>query len=118
MKQFYIITEDADILAPRWLAVRINYTSIKFVYHQIDGAEKLKGVRICQQSQGQWVNEWEHFAHREDTQYYWLTGEFQQTDTENEKSDRWALANDYIAITPTTVDMTAYELMDELQTWF
>lgn len=84
----------------------------------IPNTKELKGVRICQQSQGQWVNEWEHFAHREDTQYYWLTGEFQQTDTENEKSDRWALANDYIAITPTTVDMTAYELMDELQTWF
>lgn len=84
----------------------------------IPNTKELKGVRICQQSRGQWVNEWEHFAHREDTQYYWLTGEFQQTDTENEKSDRWALANDYIAITPTTVDMTAYELMDELQTWF
>ena len=84
----------------------------------IPNTKELKGVRICQQSQGPWVNEWEHFAHREDTQYYWLTGEFQQTDTENEKSDRWALANDYIAITPTTVDMTAYELMDELQTWF
>ena len=84
----------------------------------IPNTKELKGVRICQQSQGQWVNEWEHFAHREDTQYYWLTGEFQQTDTENEKSDRWALANDYIAITPTTVDMTAYELMAELQTWF
>ena len=84
----------------------------------IPNTKELKGVRICQQSRGQWVNEWEHFAHREDTQYYWLTGEFQQTDTENGKSDRWALANDYIAITPTTVDMTAYELMDELQTWF
>ena len=49
MKQYYIITEDADMLAPDWLAVRINYTSIKFVYHQIDGAEKLKGVRIGDQ---------------------------------------------------------------------
>ena len=49
MKQFYIITEDADMLAPRRLAVRINYTSIKFMYHQIDGAEKLKGVRIGDQ---------------------------------------------------------------------
>ena len=35
--------------APKWLAVRINYTSIKFVYHLIDGAEKLKGVRINDQ---------------------------------------------------------------------
>lgn len=46
MKQHYIVTEDADMLAPDWLAARINYTSIKFVYHLIDGAEKLKGVRI------------------------------------------------------------------------
>ena len=42
----YVVTRDADMLAPDWLAVRINYTSIKFVYHQIDGAEKRKGVRI------------------------------------------------------------------------
>ena len=45
----YIVTEDADMLAPDWLAVRINYTSIKFVYHQTDGAEKLKGVKIGDQ---------------------------------------------------------------------
>ena len=46
MKQFYIVTEDADMLAPDWLATSINYTSVKFVYYLADGAEKLKGVRI------------------------------------------------------------------------
>lgn len=46
MKQFYIVTEDADMLAPDWLAARINYTSVKFVYYLVDGVEKLKGVRI------------------------------------------------------------------------
>lgn len=45
----YIVTEDSDMLAPDWLAVRINYTSIKFVYHQTDGAKKLKGVKIGDQ---------------------------------------------------------------------
>lgn len=45
----YIVTEDADMMAPKWLAARINYTSIKFVYHQIDGAEKLKGVKVGDQ---------------------------------------------------------------------
>ena len=42
----YTITKDADMLAPDWLAVRINYTSIKFVYYLVDGTEKLKGVKI------------------------------------------------------------------------
>lgn len=42
----YTVTEDADMLAPKWLTVRINYTTIKFVYRIIDGHETLKGVRI------------------------------------------------------------------------
>ena len=46
MKRYYTVTKDADMLAPEWLAARINYTSIKFVYHLADGTEKLKGVRI------------------------------------------------------------------------
>lgn len=49
MKQHYIVTEDSDMLAPEWLAVRINYTSVKFVYHLIDGVEKLKGVKVGDQ---------------------------------------------------------------------
>lgn len=49
MNQCYRVTEDADMLAPDWLAARINYTSIKFVYRLSDGAEKLKGVRIDDQ---------------------------------------------------------------------
>ena len=49
MKQFYTVTEYADMLAPDWLAARINYTSIKFVYYLADGAEKLKGVKVGDQ---------------------------------------------------------------------
>ena len=45
----YIVTEDADMLAPDWLAVRINYTSVNFVYVIRDGTETLKGVRIGDQ---------------------------------------------------------------------
>ena len=48
---------------------------------------ELKGVKVCEQSKGQWTNEWENFAHRGDTHYYWLTGEFQNTDSDNEKND-------------------------------
>ena len=81
-------------------------------------AKELKGVRICEQAKGIWVNEWESFAHRGDSKFFWMAGEFQQTDPENENSDRWALENGYVAITPTMVDMTARELMSDLQSWF
>lgn len=45
-KQFYTVTKDADMLAPKWLAARINYTTVKFLYHNTDGHVTLKGVRI------------------------------------------------------------------------
>lgn len=81
-------------------------------------AKEFKGIRICEQAKGQWVNEWEHFAHRNDHHYYWLTGSFEDSDADNEKNDHWALANGYVAITPVTTDLTAYGFMPQLQDWF
>lgn len=45
----YIVTEDADMLAPDWLAARINYNSIKIMHCLVDGAEKVKGAKIGDQ---------------------------------------------------------------------
>lgn len=42
----YIITKDADRLAPKWLADCVNYKTIKFIYVVRDGFEELKGVMI------------------------------------------------------------------------
>lgn len=79
---------------------------------------ELKGVRVCRQSKGEWVNEWEDFARRGDSHYFWLSGEFVDSDPQSEETDHWALAQGYAAITPVTVDVTAYSLLDELKTWF
>ena len=84
----------------------------------IPAVKELKGVRICRQTKGQWVNEWENFAHKDDAHYYWLTGNFENAEPDNEETDHWALDNGYIAITPTTVDVTAYGLIDELKSWY
>lgn len=49
IKEKYTVTKDADMLAPEWLAARINYTSVKFMYYLEDGVKKLKGVKIGDQ---------------------------------------------------------------------
>lgn len=46
----YKVTKDADVLAPKWLAIRINYKTVRFLYRDIDGAVTLKGVRINDQT--------------------------------------------------------------------
>lgn len=45
-EQHYTVTKDADRLAPNWLASRINYKTIKFIYRDKDGHAELKGVKI------------------------------------------------------------------------
>ena len=84
----------------------------------IPDTNDIKGIKVCEQAKGHWTNEWEPCPRKADANYYWLIGEFKEAEPENEKSDRWALANGYIAITPTTVDVTAHHFMDELNGWF
>ncbi len=77
-------------------------------------AEKFKGIRVCRMGRAEWTGE--HVAHRHPRggKHYWLCGEL--VDRENaEDTDRWALANGYVAVTPTEVDVTAYNLIDALK---
>lgn len=46
----YKITKDADMLVPNWLADRMNYKAVKFLYVIRDGSETLKGVKINDQT--------------------------------------------------------------------
>lgn len=77
--------------------------------------KEIKGVKICEQAKGRWSNEWQACPRMSDDNYFWLTGEFADHEPENENNDHWALAHGYVAITPTTVDVTAYSFMNELE---
>lgn len=77
--------------------------------------KELKGVKVCEQAKGRWTKEWEPCPRLNDPNYFWMTGTFTDAEPENEKSDQWALANGYVAITPVTVDLTAYEFIDQLE---
>ncbi len=76
-------------------------------------ADEIKGIKICRQANGKWVEE---FARKEDPHgrpYYWLTGEFTNPDTGTD-TDIWALENGYVSVVPSQHDLTAYEAIDEL----
>lgn len=104
----HIVRKALERGLPPLTCLNVNFPVVK----------ELQGVRVCRQTKGQWTNEWENFAHRGDSRYYWLTGEFVDTDSDDEQTDHWALKNGYAAVTPVTVDVTAYGLMDELNGWF
>ena len=76
---------------------------------------EFKGVKVCEQAKGCWESEWLPCPRSEGDNYFWLTGEFEDHDKENETNDHWALAHGYVAITPTTVDVTAYDFVEKLE---
>lgn len=81
-------------------------------------AGEIKGVKVSRQCDGHWTKE---FAKRVDPHgrsYYWLTGYFDNHEPEAEDTDEWALANNYISVVPTKIDLTAHEIINDFRKRF
>ncbi len=76
-----------------------------------------QGVKVCRMSKGTWTREVSKFHHPRGYDYWWMVGRFQNDEPEAEDTDRWALDHGYVAITPTRVDVTAYEAIGLINSW-
>lgn len=76
-----------------------------------------RGVRICRMTFGSWVKEVVRERHPRGYDYFWMVGEYRNDEPDAEDTDQWALAHRYVSITPTQMDVTAYEAMDRLRGW-
>lgn len=76
-----------------------------------------KGVRACRMTYGQWVNEIVEERHPRGYDYFWMVGEYRNDEPTAEDTDQWAVEHGYVAITPTTIDVTAYEFIDKVKEW-
>jgi 5'-nucleotidase len=72
------------------------------------------GVKVCRMSRGTWYNECAKCHHPRGYDYWWMVGHYQNDEPEATDTDRWALDHGYVAITPTRIDVTAYEAMEDL----
>ena len=79
---------------------------------------QLRGMKICRQSKGNWKEEFEKRKDPMGKTYYWLTGYFNNQEPDAKDTDEWALANNYVAIVPITVDMTAHWYIEKLKEKF
>ena len=69
--------------------------------------EELKGIRVCRQAIGRWVEEFAEGTDPRGEKYYWLTGKF-IVDDSGEDHDIWALKNGYVSVVPSIHDLTNY----------
>jgi 5'-nucleotidase len=74
-----------------------------------------QGVRVCRMAKGTWGSEVTKCHHPRGYDYWWMVGHYQNDEPEAEDTDNWALSHGYVAITPTRIDVTAYEAMEKLK---
>jgi len=78
---------------------------------------EIAGIRVARQCDGKWVKEYAKRIDPRGGSYFWLTGNFENHETEAEDTDEWALDHGYISIVPTRIDMTAYDVLDKIRNW-
>lgn len=75
--------------------------------------DAIKGIRICRQAKGHWIEDFLEGKDPMQRPYYWLTGKYEYRDS-GEDSDIWALENNYVSVVPVKHDLTMYEAIDSL----
>lgn len=90
---------------PRGTCLNVNFPA----------ALPFKGVRFCRMAYGQWVDEVVKEHHPRGYDYFWMVGRYRDDEPEAEDTDQWAVRHGYVAITPTTMDVTDYRYLEQLR---
>lgn len=91
---------------PRPLCLNVNIPILP--------SEQIKGIKVCRQTKGFWVDNILERIDPNGGKYYWLTGGFNNAEPEAEDTDEWALKQGYVAVVPIQVDLTAYSQLNTL----
>lgn len=75
---------------------------------------EIKGMRVCRQANGRWIEEFVEGTDPKGESYYWLTGKFVVED-EGADHDIQALADGYVSIVPSKHDLTDLDALEGLQ---
>ncbi len=76
--------------------------------------QDIKGIKVCRQAEGRWVEEFQEGKDPRGQKYYWLSGKF-VTEDDIEGTDEWALKNGFISIVPSGHNLTRHQAIDPLK---
>jgi len=101
----YIAEQALSRPYPAGIALNVNIPS--------SDKGEIKGVKVCRQAKGKWVEKFDERTDPYGNKYLWLTADFLHQD-HGEDTDEWALAHQYISVVPVSYDMTAYHTIPML----
>lgn len=79
--------------------------------------DQIKGLKICRQAKSKWKEDFEERLDPAGRKYFWLIGKFINLDNGND-TDEAALSEGFASIVPTQFDLTSYDSMDMIKSWF
>jgi 5'-nucleotidase len=97
----------AERKMPRGVLLNVNVPAI--------AEEKIKGVRITEQGESQWLDSYEQRFDPMGRPYYWLKGEYLAQG--DEKSDDHAIEEGYVSLTPVHYRLTDHETLESMRNW-
>lgn len=92
---------------PKGVCLNVNFPNVA----------SFRGVKVCRMTYGSWVKEVDMEHHPRGYDYYWMVGEYRNDEPGAPEADQTALGEGFVAITPTTMDVTAYDFIDEVRKW-
>ena len=102
-----IVRRVLDEGLPKGVCLNVNFPLV----------EQYQGVKICRMAPGTWGNEVVKCHHPRGYDYWWMVGKYTNDEPEADDTDNWALTHGYVAITPTRIDVTSYEMMEQMKDW-
>lgn len=100
-----IVHKVLDEGLPRDVVLNVNFPT-----------QNIKGIRICRQARGNWVESLDKRTNPFGKVYFWLKGRFLNLD-EGEDTDIAALEAGYVSVVPCQFDLTSYSAIETLKTW-
>ena len=78
--------------------------------------EQIAGIILTKQGKSKWDDIYEQRIDPYGKDYFWLTGNLMEVDTEIE-TDQVAIKKNYVSISPIHFDLTDYETFDKMKNW-
>lgn len=78
---------------------------------------EVKGINLCRQTRGKWVEEFERRIDPHKREYYWLKGYFNNAEAEARDTDDYAMLKGFVSVVPVSTDLTAYSAFEVMKKW-
>lgn len=92
-----------------------SFLNVNIPHHD---PQNIKGIKICRQARGVWVEEFDQRKDPTGVNYYWLTGYFNNEEPDADDTDEWCLKNNFVTIVPLAFENCDYKQVTQLKNRF